>query len=118
MLSQLFKQWHCVAATLVLTVLTKHCTHTHTQQLEIDYQYYRLCSLLELWGQHIFPGDVNKTHPSREKYYYMEGSDGVKLPGAESRKPHNWTAEDLMSDLEEFLGDSFRIAHILDGTPF
>ena len=48
----------------------------------------------------------------------MEGSDGVKLPGGESRKPYNWTAEDLMSDLEEFLGDSFRIAHILDGTPF
>jgi len=69
-------------------------------------------------GQHIFPGDVNKTHPSRQKYYYMEGSDGVKLPGGESRKPYNWTAEDLMSDLEEFLGDSFRIAHILDGTPF
>jgi len=75
----LFKQWHCLAATLALAVLTKHCTHMHTQQLEIDYQYYRLCSLLELWGQHIFLGDVNKTHPSREKYYYMEGSDGVKL---------------------------------------
>jgi len=51
-----------------------------------------------------------KTHPSREKYYYMEGIDGVKLPGRESRKPYNWTAEDLMSDLEEFLGDA--------GTPF
>ena len=48
----------------------------------------------------------------------MEGSDGVKLPGGESKKTYNWTAEELMSDLEEFLGDAFRIAHILDGTPF
>jgi len=40
------------------------------------------------------------------------------VPGAESRKPYNWTAGDLMSGLEEFLGDAFRIAHILDGTPF
>ena len=59
----------------------------HTQHLEIDYQYYRLCSLLELWGQHIFPGDVNKTHPSREKYYYME----VMVSSYLEQSPENHT---------------------------
>ena len=67
---------------------------------------------------HIFPKDVNKTHPSKEKYYYIEGVDGVKLPGGEFREPYDWTAEGLMQDLEEFLGDAFKIAHILDGTPY
>ena len=47
----------------------------------------------------------------------MEGVDGVRLPGGEIREPFNWTAEDLMSDFEEFLGDAFKIAYILDGSP-
>ncbi len=72
----------------------------------------------QLWGQKIFPSNVSDTHPSREKYYYMEGIEGVRLPGGELREPYNWTTEELLRDFEEFLGDAFKIAHILDGSPY
>ena len=91
----------------------------HTQQLEIDYQYYRLCSLLELWGSIYFQETSTRLilH-ERSTTTRKEVMVSSYVPGAESRKPYNWTAGDLMSGLEEFLGDAFRIAHILDGTPF
>ncbi len=73
---------------------------------------------LQLWGQKIFPRNVSDTYPSRDKYYYMEGIEGVRLPGGELREPYNWTTEELLSDFEEFLGDAFKIAHILDGSPY
>ena len=66
----------------------------------------------------MFPKDVNKTHPSRDKYFYMEGIDGVKLPGGELRQPYNWTTEGLLTDFEEFLGDAFKVADILNGTHY
>ncbi len=48
----------------------------------------------------------------------MEGIEGVRLPGGELRDPYDWTTEELLRDFEEFLGDAFKIAHILDGSPY
>ncbi len=73
---------------------------------------------LALWAQKIYPRNVNGTHPSREKYYYIQGTEGVRLSGGELREPYNWTTEGLLRDFEEFLGDAFKIAHILDGSPY
>ena len=73
---------------------------------------------MQLWAQKIFPKNISSTHPSRDKYYYMEGIEGVRLPGGELREPYNWTTEELLRDFEEFLGDVFKIAHILDGSPY
>ncbi|XP_064387776.1 uncharacterized protein LOC135335965 [Halichondria panicea] len=82
--------------------------------LEFDYSRKEV----ELWAQKIFPKNISSTHPSRDKYYYMEGIEGVRLPGGELREPYNWTTEELLRDFEEFLGDVFKIAHILDGSPY
>ncbi|XP_064388611.1 uncharacterized protein LOC135336680 [Halichondria panicea] len=83
--------------------------------VDIEFDYSR--KEVELWGQNIFPRNVSDTHPSKDKYYYMEGIEGVRLPGGELREPYNWTTEKLLKDFEEFLGDAFKIAHILDGSP-
>ncbi len=49
----------------------------------------------------------------------MEGIEGVQFSdGGELREPYNWTTEELLRDFEEFLGDAFKIAHILDGSPY
>ncbi|XP_064387836.1 uncharacterized protein LOC135335996 isoform X2 [Halichondria panicea] len=82
--------------------------------LEFDYSRKEV----EFWGQNIYPSNVSDTHPSRDKYYYMEGIEGVGLPGGELREPYNWTTEELLRDFEEFLGDAFKIAHILNGSPY
>ncbi|XP_064387766.1 uncharacterized protein LOC135335953 isoform X2 [Halichondria panicea] len=84
--------------------------------VDIAFDYSR--KEVELWGQKIFPKNVSGTRPSRDKYYYMEGIEGVRLPGGELREPYNWTTEELLRDFEEFLGDAFKIAHILDGSPY
>ncbi|XP_064387648.1 uncharacterized protein LOC135335895 isoform X2 [Halichondria panicea] len=81
---------------------------------EVDYSRKEI----ELWGQKIYPRNVDDTHPSRDKYYYMEGIEGVRLPGEELREPYNWTTEELLRNFDEFLGDAFKIAHILDGSPY
>ena len=70
---------------------------------------------MQLWGMKVFPRDVNKTRPSREKCYYMESVTGVKFSGEAPQEPLNWKAEDLMKDFNEFVGDAFKIATILDG---
>lgn len=71
-----------------------------------------------MWGQKTFPRNVNETHPSREKYYYMEGIEGVMLPGGELREPYNWTTGKILEHFDEFVADVFKIAHILDGSPY
>ncbi|XP_064388179.1 uncharacterized protein LOC135336331 isoform X2 [Halichondria panicea] len=86
------------------------------KRVDIEFDYSR--KEVELWGQNIFPKNVSDTHPSRDKYFYMEGIEGVQLPGGELREPYNWTTEELLRDFEEFLGDAFKIAHILDGSPY
>ncbi|XP_064387703.1 uncharacterized protein LOC135335910 isoform X2 [Halichondria panicea] len=90
--------------------------HPLNEGVDITEDYSR--SEVELWGQKIYPSNVSDTHPSRDKYYYMEGIEGVRLPGGELREPYNWTTKELLRDFEEFLGDAFKIAHILDGSPY
>ncbi len=48
----------------------------------------------------------------------MEGIEGVMLPGGELREPYKWTTKQLLEHFEEFVGDVFKIAHILDGSPY
>ncbi|XP_064388004.1 uncharacterized protein LOC135336188 isoform X3 [Halichondria panicea] len=91
-------------------------TATVNEKQNIKFDYSR--NEVELWGQKIYPRNVSDTHPSKDKYYYMEGIEGVRLPGGELREPYNWTTEKLLKDFEEFLGDAFKIAHILDGSPY
>ena len=65
----------------------------------------------------MFPFALNKTRPSREKYYHMVCAPGAKLPGEKPQKPYNWTTEDMMKDFNEFVGAAFEIATILDSSP-
>ena len=89
--------------------------HMHAPAIQC---YNSNSPFMQLWAQKIFPKNISSTHPSRDKYYYMEGIEGVRLPGGELREPYNWTTEELLRDFEEFLGDAFKIAHILDGSPY
>ncbi len=66
----------------------------------------------------IFPKNLNETNPSLKTYHYMEGIEGVKFLEGELREPYNWTTKQLLEHFEEFVGDVFKIAHILDGSPY
>ena len=77
----------------------------------------RIACTLQLWGEKIFPQDVDQTNPTRNDYLYMQSCvTPLQLEGEEEPvPPRPWqTAEELMEDFDDFLKAAFDVANALE----